>query len=123
MATRWLNVFRGKKIPLYNSLVFELTNTREVAATDAVLSAVGLVVSPDAIIRKFAGDVWSEVNKSGKLMPTRHHSRANGTHTEYFCKPIYTAIVVNKSRITQRELAAVRRISDKFNLKIKFMRE
>lgn len=118
-----MNAFRGQRIPLYNSLVFELTNDREVAATDCVLGAVGLEVAHSAVVRSFKGDVWSEPQEDGILKPTRHASKANGNHTEYFCKPNYVAIVINKSRATSQEQSAAVRIANNFNLKIRYMRE
>ena len=106
-AVRWLGAFR-KEGSLHSSLKWELQdNSREVAAEvlidnqSHIHACVGLEVSPKAVRKVFCGDVWSENTRGGNsLRMTRSPNNWSG-HTEAFCKPTFTAIVV-KGKVSKK---------------------
>lgn len=107
---RWLGAF-GKAESLDQSLRWELEdNQREVAATWCYFgtngrhadmgplgvdhAAVGLMVAKGAVVRRYAGDVWS-VPAGDRLVKTRPASQ-DSDHGEAFCKPRFSALVIRK---------------------------
>lgn len=103
IAIRWLGAF-GHSDSLTESLNWELCeNRREVAAEwydgshafrGIKHTVVGLLIDKGAIIRRYNGDVWSEV-RGERLVPTRNSNTSN-LHSECFCTPKYRGIVVRR---------------------------
>ena len=101
MFVRWLGAFRKGASSLNESLTYELgrDETDEVACepllkkeSEIRQARIGLVVSRQAIISKFTGDVWSEI-EDGKLKPSRKPCKEG--HGEAFAHPVYTGIVID----------------------------
>lgn len=101
---RWMGAF-GKASSLSEAIRWELEeNRREVAATwchagglnglGVDHAQVGLLVAKGAVVRRYAGDVWS-VPAGDRLVKTRPASQ-DSDHGEAFCKPRYSALVIRK---------------------------
>ena len=130
MVVRWIGAF-GKSSSLSNSLSWELTqNEREVAAEyingnqGSIRHAkVGLLLAKGSVIRSFPGDVWS-VAKNGKLEPTRQATGWCKNHTECFCRPEYSAIVLKErpERLTKTVVDAIKKASIEYNLPVYVLR-
>ena len=133
MAIRWLGAF-GKGSSLVDSLRWELTQNfggREVAAewVDSQTShqrfrirrTVGLLVAKGAIIRRYPGDVWSVTSESGRLEVTRP-STSYG-HTECFCRPKFSAIVLTRpwGQLRAEVRAAIRTVAGETGLPVVYL--
>lgn len=128
MVIRWLGAFGKAEGGLADALVWELTQTREVAAelirrgNGRILHArVGLLVDSRAVIKTYPGDVWS-VADGEKLKTTRYASGwslKNRQH-EAFCKPVYRAIVVKEhpDRMRRSVMEAVRVVAEHYALPV-----
>lgn len=103
-VVRWLGAY-GKSTTLEASLTFELNRP----ATDEVCgegikhglskighARVGLLVARKSVIKCFKGDVWSKHDEAGKLVKTRKPANVKIGHTECWCRPNYTALVVDQ---------------------------
>ena len=109
---RWLGAFR-KGGSLHNSLKWELKeNRREVAAEvlvggqSHVQAYIGLRIARGAVRKVFRGDVWSEVTARGTSLKMTRSPSSFSDHTEAFCKPLFTAIVL-KGKVSKKAFKTV----------------
>ena len=128
MVIRWIGAF-GKGESLFQSLSWEFTQEREVAAERVTggkgtieHAQIGLRVASEAVIRHYEGDVWSKVSPDGRLYATRRACRG---HSECFCKPVYTGIVCKQhpSRLAKLVQEAVFQASEKFGVSVFYVTE
>ena len=128
MVIRWIGAF-GKGESLFQSLSWEFTQEREVAAERVTggkgtieHAQIGLRVASEAVIRHYEGDVWSKVSPDGRLYATRRGRRG---HSECFCKPVYTGIICKQqpSRLAKRVQEAIYMAAEKFNISVFYMTE
>ena len=131
MVIRWIGAF-GKGESLFQSLSWELTQEREVAAERVTggkgtieHAQIGLRVASEAVVRHYEGDVWSKVAPDGRLYATRRGRRTHDGHSECFCKPVYTGIVCKQhpSRLAKLVQEAVFQASEKFGVSVFYMNE
>lgn len=137
IAIRWLGAF-GRGSSLADSLRWELTENfcgREVAAEwidptsrharekeFSIRRIVGLLVAKGAILRRFDGDVWSVASESGRLETTRQSVH---THTECFCRPNFSAIVLTRpwGQIRAEIRRAIRTVSAETGLPVVYLHD
>lgn len=123
VIVRWMGAF-ARRASLEDSLRWELSqSSQEVAAEPLSYGksgirwcGVGLMVAPWAVVRTFRGDVHSEVGSYGALSAAIKPS--DSEHKEAFCRPVFTAIVVN-CRVSREAWITVKKIGREFNLPIK----
>lgn len=131
MHIRWLGAFRrpDSVTTLGDSLAWELgaMSPAPVCAETIVKGVsyvygarVGLLVKNRAIIRRFKGDVWSEVDGS-TIRATRTQSCADSDHREAWVRQDYAAIVITTRHgllPSTRAMEYISEASDKYGIEV-----
>lgn len=132
MIIRWLGAFRGGSNSLKDSLSFEMNRVDEVAGEKLQKgkslisqSKVGLLISPEAVTKRFNGDCYSSYAEDGRLVKGRNPKHTSSRHKEVFATPIFTAIVIKGRTETEGFLnlskearEAILKTSKQYNLPI-----
>lgn len=130
MYVRWLGAF-GKKGTLHDAFLFELSRTSPVACEKirgkgtgksyVDHARIGLALDPQAVYKRFKGDVWSLYNDKGQLYQTRYDYDAPCKQWECWAEPQYTAIVISNgsfATLSANAKETIREIVSLYNLPV-----